>query len=430
MSLTSHPLGLSDINMRLRDGRLTAVALMQACLDRIRATEPEVRAWVRPVDVAGALAAAETADAALAAGCDLGPLHGIPVGIKDVIHIAGLPTLAGSPAMAGAEPQPRDAAWVDRIRRKGGIPLGKLHTTEFAHFSGPPPTRNPHDTRRTPGGSSAGPAAAIAAGQIPLSLGTQTAGSVIRPAAFCGVAAFKPTTGSTDTDGVIPFASRFDTLGWFAAGISDVVAAAPAFGFDPTPAPDRPLRIGVVRDPLFDRSDASMQEAVQTTCAMLRDRGHLVVPVDPAVGLSEISALHAAILGYQMHSVHQGLRYPAPELLGRDIAASIVSAAEISQAACEDALATLNEVTASVWQHWTDFDALLAPSAPGPAPEGAATGDPSFAIPFTALAGPIAALPARPASRGLPLGLQLVAAPGDDARLVASLSLLEACFSG
>jgi Asp-tRNA(Asn)/Glu-tRNA(Gln) amidotransferase A subunit family amidase len=161
-----------------------------------------------------------------AASAGRGPLHGIPIAIKDVIDVVGLPTRAGSRTREHIAPSASDATIVARLRTAGAIVVGKAHTTEFAYFDGPPPTRNPHDLARTPGGSSSGPAAVVAAGMVPLSIGTQTAGSVCRPAAYCGIAAFKPSTLAWPTFGVVPFAPSFDTVGVFGYRTADATAVA------------------------------------------------------------------------------------------------------------------------------------------------------------------------------------------------------------
>ncbi|MBX9701055.1 MAG: amidase, partial [Acetobacteraceae bacterium] len=185
--------GVRDLGAAMAAGTLTAEALVRRCLDRIAAVDGEVRAWIHVLPDQ-ALAAARALDAERRTGQVRGPLHGIPVGVKDVIDVAGLPTRANSPSRADVAPATADATVVAHLRAAGAIILGKLHTTEYAYFQSLPPTRNPWDLARTPGGSSAGSGAAIAAGTVPLALGTQTAGSVNRPAAYTGVGAFKPST--------------------------------------------------------------------------------------------------------------------------------------------------------------------------------------------------------------------------------------------
>src|SRR5215831_13310071 len=213
-----HLLSCADAAERIRAGRLASRALVEACLRRIDALEPHLRAWVH-VDRAGALEAAARLDAAAAAGRWHGPLHGVPVGLKDIFHVAGLTTTAGARGFADVLPR-EDAAAVARLRAAGAVVLGKLQTTEFA-FVDPAPTLNPWDPARTPGGSSSGSAAAVAARMVPLALGSQTVGSTLRPAAFCGVVGLKPTYGRISRRGVVPAAWTLDHVGIFTRTVAD-----------------------------------------------------------------------------------------------------------------------------------------------------------------------------------------------------------------
>src|ERR687893_1437007 len=213
-------------------GALTAEALVERCLARIAAVDGQVQAWLH-VQAEEARAAARGLDAERRhAGAVRGPLHGIPVAVKDVIDVAGLPTRANSPSRADAPPATADATVVAHLRAAGAIVLGKVHTTEYAYFQSLPPTRNPHDPSRTPGGSSAGSGAAVAAGTAPLALGTQTAGSVNRPAAYTGVGAFKPSTLAIGGARVLPLAPSFDTVGAFGATAQDAAHLAAGYAAD------------------------------------------------------------------------------------------------------------------------------------------------------------------------------------------------------
>ena len=210
-SLIENPGRIRDLSAAMAKGEITAEALVRRYLDRIAAVDGQVKAWIHVLADA-ALAEARALDAERKAGRLRSPLHGIPVGIKDVIDVRGLPTRANSPSRADIAPASADATVVAHLRAAGAIVLGKLHTTEYAFFQSLPPTRNPWDLARTPGGSSAGSGAAIAAGVVPLALGTQTAGSVNRPAAYTGVCAFKPSTLAIGGVGVVPLAPSFDTI--------------------------------------------------------------------------------------------------------------------------------------------------------------------------------------------------------------------------
>src|SRR2546425_1242608 len=213
-------LGVAEARERIGRGTLSPVALVEACLERIGALDATVQAWVH-VDAKGALAAARLAEHAAVRG----PLHGIPVAVKDIFDVAGLPTTAGAPPFAHRRPD-EDAASVALLRAAGAIVLGKTHTTQFA-YRDPAPTRNPWNLAHTPGGSSSGSAAAVAARMVPLALGSQTVGSVLRPAAYCGVVGFKPTHGLVPTAGVIPLAWSLDHVGVFTREVADAAAAFP-----------------------------------------------------------------------------------------------------------------------------------------------------------------------------------------------------------
>ena len=206
---------IAELQRDIRSGTLSASALVERCLARIDATDPAVQAW-RYVAYDSARAEANLLDREAKAGCFRGPLHGIPVGIKDIIDVLGMTTLANSKVRANSTPATANAEIVAALRLAGAVILGKTHTTEFAYFD-PSPARNPHNIAHTPGGSSSGSAAAVGAGAVPLAIGTQTVASVNRPAAYCGVAAFKPSTQSTCTHGIAPLAPAFDTVGFFGA---------------------------------------------------------------------------------------------------------------------------------------------------------------------------------------------------------------------
>ena len=224
-----------------------------------------------------ALAEAQILRQEAEAGRIRSPLHGVPVAIKDVLDVAGLPTRAGSKTRAQIAPSTIDAHVVTLLKAAGAIVLGKAHTTEFAYFDGPPPTRNPHNVAHTPGGSSAGPAAVVASGMVPLSLGTQTAGSVSRPAAYCGISAFKPSTLAWSSSGLVPFAPSFDTIGIFAHRVRDAVTAArvlmPSFLRQRAAKPPSPLTIGVIEDPMTEAASAAVADSVRAAGEALAAAG-------------------------------------------------------------------------------------------------------------------------------------------------------------
>jgi aspartyl-tRNA(Asn)/glutamyl-tRNA(Gln) amidotransferase subunit A len=406
-------------------GRVTALDLVDRALARIAAVDGAVQAWA-VVLADEARAAARALDAEARAGRLRGPLHGIPVGVKDVIDVAGVPTRANCPARADAPPAAADATVVAHLRAAGAVILGKTHTTELAYFESVPPTRNPHDLARTPGGSSAGPAAAVAAGTVPLALGTQTAGSVNRPAAYCGIGAFKPSTLAIGGTGIVPLAPSFDTVGGFAATAADaavlVAGYAPAHLRLGTGSADA-ARILVLRDPLLARADAETQAALAAFADRMAAAGMAVEEAASPVSLEAIGAAHRTVLLAELGRCHGGL--PAGRLAPR-LAEDVAAGQRIPPAAYHDALATLAAQRARFWQALPPGAILLLPAAPAVAPIGTATGDPAFIVPLTALGGPVATVRAGAgAASGMPVGALLAARPGADADLAATLTRLD-----
>lgn len=421
-SLAADPGAVHELAVALASGRVDISEVLETSLRRIAAVELQVQGWC-VVDHEGALAQARVLTQEAKGGKLRGPLYGVPVAIKDVIDVAGLPTRAGSATRAHAPPSGIDAQVVAQLRGAGVIILGKAHTTEFAYFDGPPPTRNPWNLAHTPGGSSAGPAAVVAAGMVPLSLGTQTAGSVSRPAAYCGIAAFKPSTRAWAAFGVVPFAPAFDTVGVFGHRVADAVAAArvlmpPFLGEDDGVPAVRPLRIGVVDDAVLKNASAVVAQSMDTAVRKLRDAGVDVQPQASPVRFGEIIGHHRVVTEYELARVHPDLatteQHVAPAL--RD---AVRRGQAIEEAAYHEALRALATAAEQFWRAMRGFDALLFPAAPDIAPVGMKTGDPSFIIPFTALGGPIVSVPIVVAPSGLPLGLMLMGAPGTDRTIAA-----------
>lgn len=413
-----------DLARAMRDGALTASGLVETCLARIQDVDQEVRAWI-VVMGDEALAAARELDREREAGRVRGPMHGIPFAVKDVIDVAGLPTRANSPSRATQPPATADATVVTQLRAAGAIVLGKVHTTEFAYFESVPPTRNPHDTARTPGGSSAGSAAAVAAGMVPLALGTQTAGSVNRPAAYCGIGAFKPSTLAIGGAGTVPLAPSFDTVGAFGPTTADAALMAAAFASDHlglrhAAAHASAPRIVVLEDPLIDSlCTPSCKLALAGLAGRLGGAGLQVRTAASPVPFESILAAHRTVLLAELGRHHA--RAPRDDIaprLAQDIAAGLA----IPDREHHEALRTLSRFRDVFWSSFAPDDLLLVPAAPDVAPVGMATGDPRLVIPATALGGPIASLRCGldPAT-SMPLGAMLMAAPGADAKLAGLL---------
>lgn len=404
-------------------GRLTAEALVTACLDRIAAREAVVGAW-HYLDPDAAVAAARRADA----GPPSGPLHGIPIAVKDLIDTVDMPAGYGSPIYEGHRPA-ADAACVALARGAGAIPLGKTVTTEFACFT-PGKTANPHNPTHTPGGSSSGSAAAVADGMVPLGFGTQTAGSVIRPAAYCGCVGFKPSFGVIPRAGVKMLADSLDTIGVMARSVDDaaffagVLAGRPALR--DVEMPQAPPRIGIYRTPVWGEAEPSTIAAMDRARAALERAGgwtaEIVVPAEHQ-GLVQAQE---TVMGFELvrSLAHERLRHSAelsPRLAQLLDAGMAVGAEEYDAALAETAAAQ-----AKLDGFFGPCDAMLTPAAPGEAPQGLGyTGNPVFNRMWTLLGTPCITVPALWADNGLPTGVQLVGRIGDDARLVRAALFLE-----
>ena len=398
----------------IRTGEVSSEDVVAACLERIAARDDEVHAWTH-VDPGGALAEARRRDATPASG----PLHGVPVGIKDLIDTADAPTAYGSPIHAGHHPV-RDATCVARLRDAGAVILGKTVTTEFALFH-PGPTANPHDAGRTPGGSSSGSAAAVADHMVPVALGTQTAGSIVRPASFCGIYGYKPTFGAVPTDGVKAIGPSLDTIGPLARAVDDLAVTAAVLRGTPGPAPSsRAPSIAFARTWEWDRADTTTRAAIHGLVARL-DLPEVTLP-EPFADLVDVQTTimeaEAAVALTPEHRAHPDqLSAELRELLGRGTALGddVVRRARDHAARCRNLLPSV----------FSDHDVLLVPSAVGEAPEGlAATGDPVFCRIWTLLGTPAVAIPGLRGPHGMPLGVQVVADLDDDAAALAAAEVV------
>ncbi len=416
---------LRALSAALAAGETTPEALLEQALGRIEAVDGTVRAFLS-VGADGARATAAERGRELAAGRSRGPLHGIPFAVKDVIDVAGLPTRAGSRARADAAPATLDATVVARLKAAGAVLVGKVHTTEFAYFTGVPPTRNPHDPGRTPGGSSGGSAAAVASGAVPLALGTQTAGSINRPASFCGVGAFKPSGLSVVGAGVTPFAPSFDTVGPFAETAADAAFALAAFAPEglALDTPRGPAVAGavVLEDPVIEeRAGAEMAAALADAAREIGESGLSVRHGASPVPFTDLLAAHRTVMMFELGRVH-GALLERRDLVDPDLAAGIEEGRAIGEGRYLDALGALAAMRAAFWAALPLPSVVVLPAATGPAPQGMPTGDPVFVTVMTALAGPVATVRAGccPAT-GMPLGAMVGAPPGRDADLAAAL---------
>jgi amidase len=404
-------------------GTLTCEAALHACLDRIAAREPDVQAW-QHLDPEAALAAARALDRLPSQGM----LHGVPLGVKDVIDTVDMPTTYGSPLYAGNRVA-QDAACVAICRSKGALIVGKTVTTEFA-FVSPGKTRNPHSPGHTPGGSSSGSAAAVAAGMVPFAFGTQTSGSVIRPASFCGVVGYKPSFGLIERYGVKTLASSFDTVGILADDVGDAALLAAAAGNRPALArlePKKPLRVGLYRTRQWDRAEPASRAALDRAEQAFRDAGCSVQ--DVAVGDEpDYLDLHEAVMDWDVpHAFSFERLFHRDRLTERTQEMLAVLESRASLERYEAACIGMAQERAALPILFGDCDVLLTPAAPGEAPAGlGSTGDPTFNRGWTMLHVPCVTVPTGPGPGGLPVGAQLVGRIGDDARVLSAAMLLEA----
>jgi Asp-tRNA(Asn)/Glu-tRNA(Gln) amidotransferase A subunit family amidase len=409
------------IRRRISDGTLTAEAAVRQAFERIDAREADLKAWVE-LAREPAIAAARTLDR----GPDAGLLRGVPIGIKDIMATHDLPTRCGSPIYHDWQP-PYDAAVVAQARRAGAVVIGKTVTTEFAYF-GAGPTVNPHDPNRTPGGSSSGSAAAVGAGMVPLATGTQTAGSIVRPAAFCGVAGYKPSFGLIDPAGVKPLAVTLDTIGALGSTVADVALFVEAVsGLELLAAAERagrPRRIGLCRSPAWDEASADMQTAFLS----LPDRlgGARIVerelPAEAGEALAaqkRIMAFEAArALAHEANAHWASLSPKLQELLAEGRA--------IDRAQYVRDRALVPRLLAALDAMFADVDVLLSPSAAGVAPlREAGTGDPLFNRLWTLAGTPAVTVPGLKDPGGMPLGVQVLAPVGRDAVAIEAAAWLE-----
>lgn len=401
----------------------TAAAGVARVLRRIRRVEGAIGAF--------ALVAADAArlDArAVDARGRPGPLLGTTLGVKDIIDVAGLPTRCGAPAITDPAVVAADAAVVARLRAAGTVVIGKTTTAAFAYFD-PPATHNPWDPRRTPGGSSAGSAAAVAAGMADLALGTQTAGSLVRPASFCGLVAVLPSPGRIPRDGVRLLSPTFDRVGVMAATLDLALAAVGAASDGPATSPPHLAgapRLGVATW-LLDEADPAMRAAVEQSMAAARRAGATIVPVAPPRPLTEVLAAHGTIMRVEAAAIHAAPLAVAgdayPPRLAEAVRIGLATPAADLAAARRFQRAYAARLTAAL----EPVDALLAPAAVGAAPLGlAATGDPRMSVPGMLAGLPAIALPVVRDAEGLPLGVQLVGRADDDARLAAVAGWLTA----
>lgn len=423
----------------VRRGTWQIVDLVEACLARIEALDGRLRAWVL-VDAAGARHQARRLADELAAGADRGPLHGIPVAIKDIVDVAGMPTKAGSPLRENHRAA-TDAPLVGRLRQAGAVILGKTVTTEWASFD-PPPTRNPWNLQRTPGGSSSGSAAAVAAGMCLGAIGSQTGGSITRPASFCGIAGCKPTYGLVDARGVVPLAPSMDHPGPMARRVGDLAAMLQALAGpdEEDPFAVRPAacdylsaaghrvprwRVGVLED-FESLADPQVRRATRAALDRWQQAGAEMISTRLPQPLIDVLRAHRIMMAVEAAQVHREDFPRRREQYGPNIAGLIDEGHRASGLEYAAALGAQRAFRRQMVRHMNDFDVLVSPSTVTPAPGPETTGDPRMNSPWSFCGLPTVSVPCGLSDDGLPVSLQLAGPPWREGQLLAAAAHAEA----
>ena len=433
-------LSATDAARAVRDGAISSEQLAEACLARVREVDAQVQAWAF-LDPEHVLAQSRALDERRKEGASLGPLHGVPVGVKDIIDTADMPTEDGTALHAGRTPA-EDATVVARLRAAGAVIMGKTVTTELATYA-PGKTRNPHHPEHTPGGSSSGSAAAVAAGMVPLALGSQTNGSVVRPAAFCGVYGFKPTYGLISRHGVLRQSRTLDQLGVFARTIEDVALVCEQLvgcdERDPDTLPPRaripfvqiatedpplPPLLAFVKTPIWDQTEPETREAFEELVAHLGDRvEEFALPESTREALE----WHRTIMEAEMAANYVVEYETGRDKLSASLRAQLERGRRITALDYQTGLARIPQLIAGFGRLFERYDAILTPAAAGTAPRGLeSTGSPMFCTLWTLAGMPALSMPLMQGANGLPLGVQLVGARGNDARLLRTARWLAA----
>ena len=419
-----HDLSAAEAARRIASCELTSVALVESCLERIAAREREVQAW-EFIDTEMALTQARALDRETERGTPRGPLHGVPFGIKDVIDTADMPTQYNSPIYRGYRPR-WDAACVAQLREAGCVILGKTVTTEFAN-NHPSRTRNPRNPAHTPGGSSSGSAAAVADCMVPLALGTQTGGSTIRPAAYCGAVGCKPSFGSINRAGLKFVAESLDTIGVFARAAADaalaihVLSGRPLSGGTGRRAP----HIGLCRT-CWKEADEATRGAIEHAAAAAAKAGARVTDFEMPAGSERLYDEHGIVMHYEAaRALGWEYRHHADQI-SPSLRPRLEEGRQFSREAYDAARELARDCRLRFADAMRDVDFLLTPGAPGEAPEGyATTGSSLFNRVWTLLGVPCVTLPHGTGPRGLPLGVQLIGRYDADMDLLAWAEWME-----
>ena len=411
-------LTISNLAAALHSGEETSESIVRRCLSQIDEQEADLRAWVI-VDHDGAVEQARQLDQERAAGTLRGPLHGIPIGIKDIVDVTGVVTGAGSPWFARQAAATSDAALVTSLRNAGAVIVGKTVTTQFACFD-PPPTRNPWNSERTPGGSSSGSAASVAAGQVPVAIGSQTGGSITRPASFCGVCGLKPSFGTVSLGGVVPVATSLDHPGPIGRTVSDLqITLAALTGLSEVPSPNepqRPLRLGRLRGFFEDRTSSEMTSALSRALDRLMGSGVQVFDIEVPPEFADVLIHHKRVMACEAAAWHRTSFAEHRDEYGPCVASLIeegLAASAVDYLAAREHQSVLTQAMNALAASG-NVDALVTPATTGAAPDTSTTGDPCMNAPWSYTGMPTVSFPIGLSDDGLPLAIQLAGARGGD----------------
>lgn len=438
MKPAPYTLTANDAARAIAAGRLSSVDLVKSCLARIEETDEAIKAWAY-LEPEKALGQAVECDRLRKGGFAIGPLHGVPVGLKDIIDTADMPTQRGTPIFADRQTQ-TDARIVEKLREAGAVIMGKTVTTELA-FVHPNETRNPHNSDHSPGGSSSGSAAAVAAQHVPLAIGTQTNGSVIRPASFCGTFGFKPTAGTISRQGILQTSVTLDQVGTFGRTLEDVALLADVIaGYDQNDpasfARARPdMHKGALDDvpvtpdfawfdlPFNDRLSDAARDGVAAVCDVI---GSNLTRMSAADTLTNLVAVQARIHEYEICQ-HQAEVFDAGwDQISETLKPIVERGRQISVDEYQDALAVKTSAEGFFAEFFTEYDAIIAPAAAGEAPKmGSGTGDPIFCTLWTLAGLPCVTLPLLVGGTELPIGVQLIGPVDRDDRLLRTARWLQ-----
>jgi aspartyl-tRNA(Asn)/glutamyl-tRNA(Gln) amidotransferase subunit A len=427
-----------EIAAAVRSASLSPADILEQCLARIDAVEGQVEAWVE-LDAEAARVRARELETARSRGEALGPLAGVPAGIKDIVDVAGFPTRAGAPPFAHRTPA-ADSTVVRRLREAGAIILGKTHTTEFAYLD-PAPTRNPWNRDHTPGGSSSGSAAAVAAGMIAMAIGSQTVGSVLRPAGYCGIVGLKPSFGRISKTGVVALASSFDHLGLLVTGVRDAaLGLGVVAGHDPAdpdsldvPVDDylaaiaapRAPTLGVPRNYFRDSVEPENGAHLEDVATRLEKAGAHVTEVSFPATAPEIAEAVQPVMRYEAAQSHAELYAANRDGYRPSIKALVEGGLATSEEQYERGRAYVDGLLAALSAILDGVDAILLPTAPGTAPDLSTTGPGIFCGPASFTGLPSISLPSGVAPNGLPFSVQLIGPMLGESRLLNAAAWVE-----